>query len=68
MDPITEPSGLRKRLVHLGHLVPFFEGAPEHSPAAVAHAISAFQAAEQLTVTGVADAATLDALTRAHGS
>jgi hypothetical protein len=64
MDPIEEPSGVAKRLVHLGFLV----DEPEEEPDLVADALRRFQRREGLPETGVLDDATKAALLRAHGS
>jgi hypothetical protein len=58
MDPVTEESGIAKRLEHLGF------GSPESS---LAGAVRVFQATRNLPQTGVVDQETLDALTHAHG-
>jgi hypothetical protein len=64
MDPIDEPSGVAKRLVHLGYLV----DEPDEDPDAVADAVRRFQRREALPETGQVDDATKAALLRAHKS
>jgi hypothetical protein len=63
MDPIDEPSGVRKRLEHLGYL-----RGPEADEEALRGALCAFQAAQTIAVTGEPDQTTCDALVSAHGS
>jgi hypothetical protein len=67
MDPVDEPSGVKKRLLHLGYLSRSEIG-PDDGDGPLRDALSAFQAAQQLTVTGEADQATRDALVSVHGS
>ena len=66
MDPVDEPSGVWKRLRHLG-LLARDEMAPEGDEA-LAEAVAAFQREAGLEPTGEVDQATRDALVRAHGS
>jgi hypothetical protein len=65
MDPIEEPSGVRKRLEHLGYLPPLDATGAD---ADLSAGVSAFQRAQGIEPTGVMDQATRDALERAHGS
>lgn len=66
MDPLDEPSGVKKRLDHLGFRDPDAkEGADEVLSPAV---IQAFQAAHGLEATGEIDDATRAAIEDAHGS
>jgi hypothetical protein len=65
LDPIEEASGVRQRLKNLGH-----GGRDEahlEDPENLARAIERFQKAQGLTPTGELDAATRDALEKAHG-
>lgn len=64
MDPIDEPSGVTKRLVHLGYLV----DEPDSDPDVVADAVRRFQRRQGLPETGAMDDATKGALVKAHGS
>jgi peptidoglycan hydrolase-like protein with peptidoglycan-binding domain len=64
MDPVDEPSGVRKRLEHLGYL----SRSLGDDDGALQDAVRAFQAAQQMTATGEIDQATRDALVSAHGS
>jgi N-acetylmuramoyl-L-alanine amidase len=64
LDPITELSGIRARLQHLGYLRGPVDGA---SDAGTERALRAFQEAQGLEVTGVVDDATRDRLREAHG-
>ncbi len=66
MDPVDEPSGVWKRLRHLGFLA-HDELAPE-SDEAVSEAVAAFQREAGLEPTGEVDQAMREALVRAHGS
>ena len=73
MDPIDEPSGVRKRLRHLGYhcdpLRPEGPDSPEEALAALDRsAIQAFQQDHQIAPTGEIDDATRAALVEAHGS
>jgi Putative peptidoglycan binding domain len=73
MDPIDEPSGVRKRLRHLRYYAdPSRAEAPDSPEEALAAldslAIKAFQQDHQLTPTGEIDDATRAALVAAHGS
>jgi hypothetical protein len=65
LDPLTEPSGLTQRLVHLGYLSP--RSAEGGSASNLEGALRAFQRDQQLPETGVADDATLSALESEHG-
>lgn len=70
LDPVDEPSGLRQRLEHLGYLE--HRRDPTFADSAAGHrheraAVRAFQRAEGLAVTGVADAATRRRLAEVHG-
>lgn len=64
LDPITTDSGAAQRLAHLGYLE---EGAGD-DPSALIGALTLFQAAQGLPVTGMMDDPTRSALTSAHGS
>ena len=65
MDPVDEPSGVRKRLQHLG----FYEQAPDADlEAADARGLVAFQRARGLPETGVLDDTTKTRLIADHGS
>jgi peptidoglycan hydrolase-like protein with peptidoglycan-binding domain len=65
MDPIDEPTGVRKRLEHLG----FYKRDPaEDAEAADARSLRAYQAARGLPQTGQPDDATKAALLKDHGS
>jgi hypothetical protein len=70
MDPIDEPSGIRKRLQHLGFRTwtATGEDSDEDAEAIDREALRRFQAANKLEATGVADEATKVALVRVHGS
>lgn len=77
MDPVSEPSGVRARLTHLGYLLrPSAEyvGITEQDTIEVdddvwlTSALRAFQKNQSLLVTGVADEETCLALIKAHGS
>ncbi|WP_437969979.1 LysM domain-containing protein [Sorangium sp. So ce260] len=68
MDPVSEPSGVAKRLAHLGYLAPLDLKNIEPSDAMLSEALAVFQAAEGLSITGTLDDATRDALVTAHGS
>lgn len=65
LEPITEVSGARQRLSNLGFGVGGEQGALGPATAA---AISAFQRALSLPLTGQLDAATIDAIAAAHGA
>jgi hypothetical protein len=70
LDPVSEPSGLRARLVHLGYGPMGQDSADPYtfvSDEAERRAIAAFQRAVGLTVTGVADEKTRAKLTEMHG-
>ena len=65
MDPAEGVTGQKARLANLG----FYDGPVDGEPrAALAEAIRAFQRSAGLSCTGEADAATIDALVRAHKS
>jgi hypothetical protein len=68
MDPVSEPSGVRKRLRHLGYCgaAPGDEGAGRD--ARDRQALLAFQKARGLQPTGVADETTRQELVKVHGS
>ena len=68
LDPAGEPSGVAKRLAHLGYLAPIGHDETPCPEALVSDAVSAFQEAQGLAVTGTVDDATRDALVAAHGS
>jgi hypothetical protein len=79
LDPVSEPSGVKARLTHMGYLHP---PAHEHfaldtrgetvseedSDARTAVAVRDFQKAQQIDVTGIVDDVTRAALVAAHGS
>jgi hypothetical protein len=72
LDPISEPSGVRQRLGHLGHhgwlLAGLGEAPGEHDPAWDALMIAAFQRAEGLLpASGEMDDPTRDRLLARHG-
>lgn len=74
LDPVTEPSGVRQRLEHLGYYgwaigpgATLPRATPDYD-AIDALAISAFQRAHRLVVSGLVDDQTRDALRAAHGS
>ncbi|MFO0651289.1 MAG: peptidoglycan-binding domain-containing protein [Polyangiales bacterium] len=71
LDPVTEETGQRQRLEHLGYLE-HESGAPRADSVTARTrtrvAVEAFQRARGLPVTGDADEATQRALTEAHGS
>lgn len=74
LDPVTEPSGVRQRLEHLGYYG-WAVGPGAMLPRATRDydaldelAIAAFQRASRLAVTGLVDDPTRDALRAAHGS
>lgn len=66
LDPVTEPTGIRQRLAHLGYMAPR-TNAGELDSAAIGSALRSFQTENQLPATGTADDATRSALERAHG-
>jgi hypothetical protein len=68
MDPPDEPSGVRKRLHHLGYLPFVADADPGDDEAADRDALCAFQSAKGLPATGKLDAATKAALLKDHGS
>jgi hypothetical protein len=74
LDPVTEPSGVRQRLEHLGYygwaigsgaMLP--RATPDYD-ALDELAVRAFQRASRLVVSGLVDDQTRDALRAAHGS
>lgn len=70
LDPVTEASGLRARLAHLGYLDdddPARAGDPRDGEARLAAAVRAFQRDQGLPA-GPLDDATRDALRRVHGA
>jgi hypothetical protein len=72
MDPIDEPSGVRKRLEHLDYYDPLARMAPaqiseDQATGFDQRAIAAFQTAKGLEPTGVLDDATKQALVAEHG-
>ncbi|WP_437547270.1 peptidoglycan-binding protein [Sorangium sp. So ce367] len=68
MDPADEPSGIAKRLSHLGYLARVDLGEAEPAARALGEALKAFQRAKGLPETGSVDDATRDALVQVHGS
>ncbi|WP_437729816.1 peptidoglycan-binding domain-containing protein [Sorangium sp. So ce1335] len=68
MDPADEPSGIIKRLAHLGYLPTLEVGEAGPSSGELTDAVAAFQEAHGLAVTGTLDDATRDAIVQAHGS
>lgn len=72
MDPVSEASGVRKRLEHLGCYGMLGFACDEESPSDEAtrdrRAIAVFQRLQRLTPTGSLDDETRAALARAHGS
>lgn len=64
MDPVTLPSGVRKRLVNLGHVLP--DETEDADGAQLAAAVRQFQQRMGLPATGEMDAPTQDALNRCH--
>lgn len=68
MDPISEPSGVAKRLRHLGFLTGRDFGRGGVYGGALSRAVAAFQIRAGLEVTGRVDEPTKDALLDAHGS
>lgn len=68
MDPIDEPSGVRKRLQHLGYLSSRTEVVFENAPAAQdRQGIAAFQQAHGIEPTGELDDRTKAAILKEHG-
>jgi hypothetical protein len=61
LDPVTEPTGARQRLRSLGY------EAPEDDDALYEQALSAFQSAREIDVTGKLDDKTQDELVKAYG-
>jgi uncharacterized protein involved in type VI secretion and phage assembly len=70
MDPIDEPAGIRKRLQQLGYYDDFDgeAGSAEEEDERLSQAISAYQLAKNLEVTGTINQALKDALLRDHKS
>jgi hypothetical protein len=68
MDPVSEPSGVWKRLRHLGYLASRHIGPGGAYGGPLSRAISQFQVDSGLPATGRIDQATRDALVAAHGS
>ena len=64
LDPVSEPSGARARLQHLGYLRPVAPGDGD----AMDRAVRDFQAANSLESTGELTGETLDALADRYGS
>lgn len=67
LDPVTENSGVRARLQHLGYLSHAPSASDDDGDAALANAISAFQTDQGITATGEMDDDTRGALVTAHG-
>ena len=67
LDPIDKPSGALERLRNLRYL-PAHVTIGLEDPSALARVVTSFQKANKLPATGELDAATLDALRKAHGS
>lgn len=70
LDPPTEPSGVRQRLVHLGYLYEPDDTSDltdEQNEARLAEALRQLQIARGLPETGALDDATRKALEEAHG-
>ncbi|APR81838.1 Hypothetical protein A7982_07187 [Minicystis rosea] len=65
LDPMSEESGVRKRLHNLGHLRE--PKGDDDRPQSLARAVRAFQAENELEATGELDETTRDALERGHG-
>lgn len=69
LDPITETTGYRRRLEHLGYRrVVEASDSEEHAKVLDQLAIEAFQVAQRLTASGVLDDATRAVLLAMHGS
>jgi hypothetical protein len=71
LDPIDHDGGVASRLANLGYLVPPMDGdgaSPEEAAEELAEALAEFQRDNGLEITREADAPTVDALARAHGS
>lgn len=68
MDPVDEPSGVLKRLAHLGYVRGIGDLDHPRLAARIRQALHRFQVDERLDVTGEADGATRDALVARHGS
>jgi hypothetical protein len=64
LDPVSEPSGVRARLQHLGYLRPVAPGEGD----AFDRAVRDFQRAKGLDATGELTRPTLDALVESYGS
>jgi hypothetical protein len=68
MDPVEEPSGLRKRLQHLGYYAAPYAGEDEKdAEATLRAAIEAFQSDNGLTTTGSLDDETKAKILEKHG-
>lgn len=65
LDPLSEISGLASRLRHLGYLE---QGQNAHDPATLSFVLHVFQFLNDLPQTGAADADTLEAILKLHGS
>ncbi len=71
LDPVSEPSGARQRLMQLGIYSATREGEDQyvaHNERQLSAALKAFQAREGLDVTGELDEASIDALKKAYGA
>lgn len=69
MDPITEASGVRARLQHLGYYLGFQTGEDEEDEEQrLSRAIGAFQREHGIAETGTMDDETRGALRQSHGS
>src|SRR5262249_43751250 len=68
MDPVDEPSGVRRRLQHLGYYDPTSDAEGADRDERERRAVIAFQKAHGLDPSGVADEATRGELVKQHGS
>ena len=71
LDPVSEPSGARMRLINLGFCPKSFAGGDQyeaHDDGLFHAAVRSFQGAQGLEATGELDEATQKALIDAHGS
>jgi hypothetical protein len=68
LDPHDEITGVRMRLAHLGYMAGGLDAVGEPLEQLTKFAVSAFQSAAGLEITGVVDEATLAALVERHGS